>query len=117
MRKKLLNISGKIDVIVKPLAIIRNLAEKQNIPFFIIGATARDLILQYGYGIHTGRATYDLDIAIYVPDWSAFQHLVDALLNTGKFKPDKARQRLYGMTKASSPWISFHLAVSQGLKA
>ena len=29
-------------------------------PFFVIGATARDIILKYGYGIETIRATNDI---------------------------------------------------------
>jgi len=95
MKKKPPNISGMIKALIKPLAVIQKIAEKQQVPFFIVGATARDIIMQFGYGIHTGRATFDLDIAMQVPDWNAFQHLMDALLHTGKFSPDKAGQRLW----------------------
>ncbi len=95
MKKKLLNISGMIKAYVKPLALIQEIAEEQQISFFIVGATARDIIMQFGYGINTGRATFDLDIAIQVPDWNSFQRLQNALLHTGKFSPDKAKQRLW----------------------
>jgi predicted nucleotidyltransferase len=33
------------------------------LPYFIAGATARDLILQYGYGIAAARKTLDVDFA------------------------------------------------------
>ncbi|MGA9667118.1 MAG: nucleotidyl transferase AbiEii/AbiGii toxin family protein [Gallionella sp.] len=55
------------------------------LPYFIAGATARDLILQYGYGIDTARRTYDVDFAFMVETWFAFEALRSKLLATGKF--------------------------------
>lgn len=56
-----------------------------DLPFFITGATARDLILQYGYGIDTARKTADVDFAFMVEDWPAFESLRTRLLATDKF--------------------------------
>lgn len=47
--------------------------------FYVIGATARDIIIS---GIHNQpprRKTMDLDIAIAIPDWNKFQEISDAL--------------------------------------
>ena len=55
------------------------------LPFFITGAMARDLILQYGYGVNAARKTQDVDFAFMVPDWPAFEALRPRLLATGKF--------------------------------
>lgn len=41
-------------------------AAADELPFFITGATARDLVLQYGYGIDAARKTHDVDFAFMV---------------------------------------------------
>lgn len=60
-------------------------AAADDLPFFITGATARDLILQYGYGIDAARMTHDVDFAFMVETWPAFEALHSRLLATGKF--------------------------------
>lgn len=60
-------------------------AAADDLPFFITGATARDLILQYGYGIDAARKTHDVDFAFMVETWPAFEALRSRLLATGKF--------------------------------
>ena len=37
--------------------------------FFVIGATARDILIRQLVGISSGRKTRDLDLAIAIPDW------------------------------------------------
>lgn len=60
-------------------------AAADDLPFFITGATARDLILQYGYGIDAARKTHDVDFAFLVETWPAFEALRSRLIATGKF--------------------------------
>ena len=55
------------------------------LPYFLVGATARDLILQYGYGIEIARKTFDVDFAFMVNSWPAFEALRTNLLATEKF--------------------------------
>lgn len=55
------------------------------LPYFLVGATARDLILQYGHGIEAARKTYDVDFAFMVKTWAAFEALRANLLATEKF--------------------------------
>jgi len=64
--------------------------------FYVIGATASDIVLG---GIHaqlTGRMTKDVDIAIAIPDWNAFREIADGLCNIAGFrKSNKQKQRFY----------------------
>jgi len=64
-----------------------------NTPFYIIGATARDIIMSV-YGEKSGRATYDLDIAIAIPDWSLYEKIENDLIKIDGFtKDNKQKQR------------------------
>ena len=95
MRKSFLNISGKIESIrLAVLEGIANIADSEDIPFFIVGATARDLILAKGYNIRPFRATLDIDIGVRVPDWNQYKKLKEGLVGTGEFKEAKEFQRL-----------------------
>lgn len=46
-----------------------------DIDYFLIGATARDIMLTHVFGVKTYRATRDVDFAIAVPDWQTFDHV------------------------------------------
>lgn len=52
----------------------------------IAGAFARDLHLQYRAGIGTQRQTEDIDFALAVPDWAAFEALSQRLTSSGAFQ-------------------------------
>ena len=95
MTSILLNLSQKIDRLF--LTIFESLdaaARETGIPYFIVGATARDIILSMGYGIDISRATADIDLGINVSSWDEFNQLKEALENTGMFAQSRARQRL-----------------------
>jgi predicted nucleotidyltransferase len=51
----------------------------------ITGAFARDLHLHYAWGVPVQRQTGDVDFALAVPDWAAFELLRGQLVNTGRF--------------------------------
>lgn len=85
MTTRLLDLSGKIDWLVPLLDDITEIAGSLGIPFFVIGATVRDLILEHQYGIRARRATIDLDLGIQIEDWEKFRTLSEALLSSGKF--------------------------------
>jgi predicted nucleotidyltransferase len=96
MKESLIDLSGKIDDFrLKLFETISKVAESLNVPFFVVGATARDIILSEGYGIEVGRATGDIDLGVQVPDWPGYEQLKDGLIRTGKFRRDKKQaQRL-----------------------
>ncbi|AKS43209.1 nucleotidyl transferase AbiEii/AbiGii toxin family protein [Wenzhouxiangella marina] len=57
-----------------------------NTSWLVIGATARDLLMQYGHGIQVRRATDDIDLAIAVEDWSHFHRVRQQLLDSDAFE-------------------------------
>lgn len=96
MNKNLLNISGKIsEPIVKIYELIAEVANKNKVIFFVIGASARDMVFEYGYNIKASRATRDIDLAVQVATWDEFQSLKSALIATGYFAHSKMMQRIH----------------------
>jgi predicted nucleotidyltransferase len=91
------NLSGKIDSrTVKVLRAIKETADSLGIPFFIVGASARDFLLTHCFGIETTRMTKDVDLAVGVAGWDKFDEFQKVLTETGRFKPDaREPQRLY----------------------
>lgn len=51
--------------------------------WLIIGAMARDLLLQHAYGLPDRRKTADLDVAVAVASWEMFAALESRLLASG----------------------------------
>ena len=91
-----MDLSGKIDNTL--LGVLRDVSQAAallGIPFFVIGATARDIVLEHGFGIKPGRATRDLDLGVRVADWQEFQALTNALLASKEFTASSAAQRLF----------------------
>ena len=81
---RLLDLSGKIDECT--LALYEHIiaaASALEIQFFVIGATARDLILDRNYNIRPFRATEDVDLGVRVADWEQF-----AALKAGWLRPE-----------------------------
>lgn len=56
-------------------------------PYFLAGATARDLLLEQAHDINPGRNTRDVDLAVMVADWTAFEQVRSALIEGGQFTP------------------------------
>jgi predicted nucleotidyltransferase len=95
MKSRSLNISGKIEP--KAIALynlINQATASLGIRYVVVGATARDIVLHYGYGAKIKRATTDVDFGIQVSDWSAFEALKTKLVALG-FSEAKAQHRLY----------------------
>lgn len=77
------------------VADIEAIAGPMGVAPLIAGAFARDLHLQYRYGIGMARQTEDIDFAMAVPDWTAFEELKKSLTDGGRFTAStKAAQRL-----------------------
>ena len=63
--------------------------------FYVIGATARDIIVQQLLDTVSTRRTKDLDIAIAIPDWDAFEQIKERLVADGFKKSNDMYQRFY----------------------
>jgi predicted nucleotidyltransferase len=96
MTNTLLNIVGKIDAeTVQVYGAVKEAAEKLNIPFVVVGASARDLVLHYYHGTKIQRASLDIDFGIQVPNWGAFKALKQKLIELG-FNETKTQHRILG---------------------
>lgn len=97
MKNILFDISGKIEKIglnkVNALYEVKKVADSLKIPFFIVGASARDFILEHCYNIKSPRMTEDIDLGVEVADWDKFNKLSETLLSTGKFSKAPEKQR------------------------
>lgn len=69
--------------------------DKIGLPFYVIGATARDIVLRQLVGVSSQRRTQDLDIAIAIPDWDKFEEVSSVLIAAGLEKDKHQRQRFY----------------------
>lgn len=95
MSKTLINLSGKIDsFFLEIFKEIIKVTQTLSIDFFVIGATARDIILESGYGIPTIRATRDIDFGVQVSNWEQFSRIKEGLIQTGNFNSTRETQRL-----------------------
>ena len=89
-----MDISGKIEA--NQVAVYRdvsNAAEALDIPFVVVGAAARDLVLHYGYGAKIVRATVDIDFGVQIPDAAAYKSML-ARLVTNRYRLTAAPHRL-----------------------
>ena len=68
---------------------------KMDKEFYVIGATARDIIMQQLHDTASRRRTKDLDIAIAIPDWNTFEHVKQSLIADGFEKSKDMHQRFY----------------------
>lgn len=68
------------------LTILHQIAKKQKASYFIIGATARDILMTHIFGIHAGRATRDVDFAIALENWNQFDIVKQAFVDSGDFQ-------------------------------
>jgi len=92
-----MDISSNFDnpIFLELLQAIQRVAENLNIRFFLVGATARDILLQYGHGIEPGRATADIDFGFNVASWDEYDELQAALVDTGDFEAIGEKQRMH----------------------
>ena len=78
------------------LCVIHQVVTRLEQPYFLAGATARDILLVNAFGLPAGRATEDIDFGVAVKSWADFHTLKSSLEETGHFRRDsKAEQRLW----------------------
>lgn len=68
--------------------------QEKEIKFFIIGATARDIILELN-NEQAGRATRDLDIAIAIEDWDKYAEIDNDLVQLPNFSKDTHQKQRF----------------------
>jgi predicted nucleotidyltransferase len=87
MSNTLLALSHKAELGLhaRVVADLQATAEPLGIAMLIAGAFARDLHLHHAWGVPVQRQTGDVDFALAVNDWAAFELLRGQLINTGRF--------------------------------
>lgn len=107
MRKKLLDISAKIDnPRLSVLKKIKTSADSLQIDFFLVGATVRDMILNSVYNIKIYRATNDIDFAVRVKCWDEYTKLTSEIEKLG-FKKDSSLFHRYYYKELIIDFIPF----------
>jgi predicted nucleotidyltransferase len=85
------------------LSMVNGVSTDLEIPYIVVGATARDLLLFHVFGIPITRATADVDFAIAVDSWERFRQFRTALIASGEFREGKLEHRLYLRTAEEIP--------------
>lgn len=81
---------------IKIIKAVVTAAEKLEIPIFIVGAIARDIIFGYVYHVKIYRETTDIDFAIAVESWKQYTTIKKQLIETANFRQDnKVDHRLW----------------------
>lgn len=81
--------------LLKP--ILQKLTEyfsEMNIQFYVIGATARDIIMQLN-NERSSRATHDLDIAIAISDWNEYKKVEEGIVAIDGFTKDQHQKQRF----------------------
>jgi predicted nucleotidyltransferase len=113
MKTNLLDLSTKIDTTTASL--FGDFAQSaQDAPWFVIGATARDLLLHFEHSLPIVRATRDVDLGVHLASWLQYKELRDRLLKTGKFTQSDTEHRLYHITRLPLDLIPFGGSLSPG---
>ena len=64
---------------------VANATEQLGLTTFMVGASARIILLEHVFGLQPGRATRDIDFAFAVENWSRFQDLKRQLTASAPF--------------------------------
>ncbi len=70
---------------IRALLEIKKIADGLYVDLFIVGATARDILMEHLHKVKAPRMTRDIDIAVCAAGWEEYKALTDALLATGDF--------------------------------
>ena len=62
---------------------VQDASTELQLEVLVVGAMARDLVLVHGFGAQLERGTRDIDFAVQVRDWAAFEDLSGALSARG----------------------------------
>lgn len=68
------------------LDVLRSTCDEVGVDFFVIGAAARDLLLEHVYGVRRLRATKDVDVAVAVQGWGEYEAVIEHLVGAYGFE-------------------------------
>jgi predicted nucleotidyltransferase len=78
------------------LRVMDRIARSLDLRYFVVGATARDILMYHLHGFPVNRASPDIDFAMAIESWEAFNVVKQSLLCEQGFRPDqKIMHRLH----------------------
>lgn len=81
--------------VLRVIAAVQAGARAQSVEPLLVGAAARDLLLVHVHGQRVRRATKDVDFAVALSSWEAFEQLKEQLIKNHGFVDDPSqKQRL-----------------------
>lgn len=99
------------------LTLVDRVARDVGLDYFVTGAMARDILLYHVFGLETGIATRDVDLAVAVDSWPEFEGIKTRLIETGTVTADKNRaHRLSYGASATAKGYPFDLLPFGGLE-
>lgn len=107
MTRSYLDLSGKIDTLTIELyEAIGQITSELGIPYLVVGASARDLVLHYAYGTPIKRATTDFDFGMLLESWDKFEILKNKLIEND-FIPTKSAHRFFNINEKQVDIVPF----------
>lgn len=82
------------DALYETLKTLSDCVSKIELKLYVVGATARDIMMKLLDEYPSKRKTRDLDVAIALSDWSQFDNLSEILQNN-HFRKAPANQKFY----------------------
>lgn len=77
------------------LKVLAGCFKELDLQFYVIGATARDIVMRQLMDVSSSRRTQDLDIAVAINDWQRFEEIAEVLKKAGLRKSSHLHQRFY----------------------
>ena len=109
MTKNLLDLSGKIDQqSIDLFRLVNQITTMLDMPYLVVGATARDIVYHHRFGTPVRRATTDIDFGIQVRSWPEFESLSQKLVSEG-FKLTKSAHRFFSPNNTQLDFVPFGL--------
>lgn len=79
-------------IVVATIREVDRATKSLDLPYFLAGAAARDIVLHHVFGLDAGNATSDVDFAIAVKNWEQFKGIKTQLIAQGNFTSDKSKE-------------------------
>jgi predicted nucleotidyltransferase len=70
------------------LRVMQRVADAVGLRYFVVGATARDILMYHLHGLPINRASPDIDFAMAIESWDIFDRVKASLLSEPGFRSD-----------------------------
>lgn len=80
------------DLLYDTLSALYKVLSNNDVPVYVVGATARDITMKMIGEDEARRRTFDLDVAIAIPDWDMYDKIQECLLKN-HFSKSAAKQK------------------------